>query len=322
MSLSDTCLKLPRGAVMADVAGTALTEQEKQRLCHPLVGGVILFKRNFESKDQLAALVKEIKALRQPELVVGVDQEGGRVQRFVDGFTRLPPMRHLGECYDREGAAAALVWAEEIGTTLASELKSCGVDISFTPVLDLDWGRSGVIGDRSFHRSPQVVAELALALQKGLNAAGMKSCGKHFPGHGYAEADSHLALPTDERDFAAIWQEDLLPFRQLIENGMAAVMPAHIVYTQMDTQTAGFSRFWLQEVLRGKLGFQGAIFSDDLTMAGAAAAGSIGERARRALEAGCDILLVCNRPDLVDELLENLAWTPPARDVWQPLLGV
>lgn len=296
---------LPRGPVMADVAAYHLTEEEKQRLLDPAVGGVILFRRNFENVSQLKALVQEIKAVRTPELIIAVDHEGGRVQRFIDGFTRLPAMSVLGEIWDNEGEEAACAQAEQVGWVLATELSTCGIDLSFTPVLDLDWGQCAVIGNRSFHRDANIVTQLALALQKGLNKGGMKSCGKHFPGHGFVKGDSHHVLPCDERSREELEAADLIPFRALSQAGMAAVMPAHVVYPQTDNQPAGFSEKWLKQILRQEIGFNGVIFSDDLTMEGACGVGGIKERAHLSFEAGCDIVLVCNRPDLVDELRDS-----------------
>lgn len=290
---------------MADVQAFHLTDEEKQRLLDPAIGGVILFRRNFESVEQLKALIREIKVLRSPELIVAVDHEGGRVQRFIHGFTRLPAMNVLGQLWDREGEAVAKMLAEQVGWVLATELSACGVDVSFTPVLDLDWGKCAVIGNRSFHHDAHVVTELALALQKGLNLGGMKSCGKHFPGHGFVEGDSHLTQPQDNRCLADLQAADMVPFRQLSGAGMAAVMPAHVVYPQIDAKPAGFSEKWLQQILRQDMGFNGVIFSDDLTMEGAGSVGGIKERAANAFAAGCDIALVCNRPDLVDELCED-----------------
>lgn len=296
---------IPRGPVMADVQAFRLNEEEKQRLIDPAVGGVILFRRNFENINQLKELVKEIKALRTPELIIAVDHEGGRVQRFINGFTRLPAMNVLGGIWDKEGAEAAKRQAEQTGWVLATELSACGIDLSFTPVLDLNWGQCAVIGNRSFHADAEVVSELALALQKGLNRGGMKSCGKHFPGHGFVEGDSHHTLPQDDRTLAELEAADIVPFGRLSAAGMAAVMPAHVVYPAIDAQPAGFSATWLKTILRRKIGFNGVIFSDDLTMEGAVGAGSIKNRARLSFEAGCDIVLVCNRPDLVDELREG-----------------
>jgi beta-N-acetylhexosaminidase len=299
---------LPRGPVMLDVAGTALTDEERERLGDPLVGGVILFARNFTGSEQLAALTAEIRALREPALVIAADHEGGRVQRFrSDGFTRLPPMRALGRLWD-DDHVAALEAARATGFVLAAELIAHGVDLSFTPVLDLDYGGSRVIGDRAFHRDPQVVATLAAALVAGLADAGMACVGKHFPGHGYVEADSHHEIPIDPRDFDAVWAADIAPYRHRLGRLLAGVMPAHVIYANIDAQPAGFSAFWLQDVLRGRLAFGGAIFSDDLTMEGACVAGDIVARARAAHAAGCDMVLVCNRPDLAAELLDR--WAP------------
>lgn len=298
---------LPLGPVMCDVAGFSLTKEERQRLCHPLVGGVILFRRNFESPEQLAALTREIHALRSPTLIVAVDHEGGRVQRFLAGFTRLPPMRALGEQWGRD-QADGLELAHQTGYVLASELLAHGVDLSFTPVLDLDYGRSAVIGDRAFSGDPQVTAALAQALVAGLSEAGMGAVGKHFPGHGWAEADSHVGIPRDERSFDLIWEQDIAPYRDRLGQQLSGVMPAHVIYEQVDSKPAGFSPFWLQSVLRDRLGFGGVIFSDDLTMEGASVAGDVVARASAAHEAGCDMVLVCNRPDLADELLAR--WSP------------
>jgi beta-N-acetylhexosaminidase len=300
-------VSLPLGPVMLDVAGTALSVEERQTLVHPLVGGVILFARNYTDPAQLAALTAEIKALRTPALVVTVDHEGGRVQRFRRGFTRLPAMGRLGGLWDRD-REAALAAARHTGYVLAAELLAHGVDLSFTPVLDLDYGTSRVIGDRGFHREPAVVAALAEALVAGLADAGMGAVGKHFPGHGWAAADSHLEIPVDERPFAALWAADLLPYRRGLLGRLAGIMPAHVIYPHMDGRPAGFSPFWLQEVLRGRLGFRGVIFSDDLTMEGATVAGDIVARAQAAQGAGCDMVLVCNRPDLAGELLAR--WQP------------
>ncbi|MDD5250536.1 MAG: beta-N-acetylhexosaminidase [Rhodocyclaceae bacterium] len=288
------------GPLMIDVAGTLLSDLDRERLRHPLVGGVILFSRNYESPAQLEALCAEIHVLRR--LPIAVDHEGGRVQRFREGFTRLPAMRRLGAWWDDEPQAACAA-AQAIGFVLAAELRALGVDLSFAPVLDLDWERSGVIGDRAFHRDPRAVIALAGSLIAGLRAAGMACCGKHFPGHGWVEADSHVAIPVDERrlgDMAA----DMQPYREL---QLDAVMPAHVIYAQVDSRPAGFSPLWIEK-LRQELGFEGVIFSDDLSMAGASVAGDIVARAEAAWGAGCDMLLVCNAPDAVGELLER--WHP------------
>ncbi|MDD2722252.1 MAG: beta-N-acetylhexosaminidase [Gallionella sp.] len=298
------------GPVMLDVVGTRLTAEDEARLKHPLVGGVILFKRNYESPAQLAELTAVIHALRPTPLLISVDHEGGRVQRFREGFTRIPPMRELGRIWDHHPQRARHL-AQQTGYVLAVELRGCGVDFSFTPVLDMDYGQSSVIGDRAFHSDPQAIAELAHNLLLGLQQGGMHSVGKHFPGHGFVAADSHLAIPVDERAFVDIEMADLVPFRQMVDFGLTAVMPAHVIYPAVDNRPAGFSPVWLKEVLRGQLGFEGCIFSDDLSMEGATVAGGIVERAAAALNAGCDMVLVCNRPDLADELLAGLHWQMP-----------
>ncbi|MDD4927895.1 MAG: beta-N-acetylhexosaminidase [Gallionella sp.] len=295
------------GPVMLDVSGTELTSEDEARLMHPLVGGVILFKRNYESVSQLARLTAAIHALRPSPLLISVDHEGGRVQRFREGFTRIPPMRELGRIWDAQPQRARHL-AHQTGFVLALELRGCGIDFSFTPVLDVDYGQSGVIGDRAFHSDPQAIAELAHSLLQGMKQGGMHTVGKHFPGHGYVAADSHLAVPVDERRFVDIEFSDLIPFRQMINFGLTAVMPAHVIYPAVDSRPAGFSPVWLKEVLRGQLGFEGCIFSDDLSMEGATVAGGIVQRASAALNAGCDMVLVCNKPELADELLSGLHW--------------
>ncbi|MEO1765645.1 beta-N-acetylhexosaminidase [Thiobacter aerophilum] len=296
---------------MLDLSGTELGPEERERLRHPLVGGVILFARNYASPAQLAELTRAIHALREPRLLIGVDHEGGRVQRFREGFTPIPPMRRLGEVWDAHPQAARRL-AHQVGYVLAAELRACGVDFSFTPVLDLDWGTSGVIGDRAFHRHPQAVSELAHALMLGMKAAGMAAVGKHFPGHGHVAADSHLAVPVDERERADLDLADLIPFRQMIDYGLPAIMPAHVIYPRVDARPAGFSPVWLQQILRAELGFTGAIFSDDLSMEGASVAGDVVARARAALTAGCDMVLVCNDPQAAQAVLNRLDWTQPA----------
>lgn len=293
------------GPVMLDVAGLELAPEERERLRHPLAGGVIFFSRNYQSPQQLKALVDDIHAVRNPPLLVAVDHEGGRVQRFRDGFTHLPPVAEFGALY-QENAKRALRLAETAGWLMAAELRAVGVDFSFAPVLDVDRGVSRVIGDRAFHASPEVVAELAHAYMTGMHRAGMSAVGKHFPGHGGVEADSHVAIPVDERRYEDIAMEDILPFERMIRFGLEGVMPAHVIYSRVDPNPAGFSRFWLQQVLRGELDFEGVIFSDDLSMEGAKVAGGVVARARAALAAGCDMVLVCNDPQAAGELLDGL----------------
>lgn len=290
---------------MLDLAGAALTGEERERLLHPLTGGVILFTRNFSSIAQLKALVEEIHSLREPRLLVATDQEGGRVQRFREDFTQLPPARQLGRIYDRD-RGRALHLAEISGWLMAAELRAVGIDFSFAPVLDLDHGVSGVIGDRAFHGDPQAVAELAYHYMLGMRDAGMAAVGKHFPGHGGVEADSHTALPVDDRPKNAIFDRDLCPFEYLIRRGLEGVMPAHVVYREADLNPAGFSAYWLRDVLRGQLQFDGVIFSDDLHMAAAETAGGYGRRAEVALMAGCDVALICNCAEGAAELLDYL----------------
>jgi beta-N-acetylhexosaminidase len=298
---------------MLDVAGSALTEADRRRLCHPLAGGVILFARNYQSPAQLLELTREIGALREPRLLIGVDQEGGRVQRFRAGFTAIPPMRNLGRVWD-EAPDRACAAAQAAGALIAAELSACGVDFSFAPVLDLDYGASRAIGDRALHADPRGVAALAAALASGLRGQGVRAVGKHFPGHGFAVEDSHVDCPTDTRTLAQIEARDLVPYRQLIAAGaLGAVMPAHVVYPAVDERPAGFSPIWLQDILRGELGFDGLIFSDDLSMHAAGVAGGAVERARAALRAGCDMVLLCNRPEAADELLAGLSWTVPSQ---------
>lgn len=291
------------GPVMLDVVGTRLSEDDIRRIRHPLTGGVILFARNYENREQLCELTEAIHEAR-PGVLIAVDHEGGRVQRFkTDGFTKLPAMSKLGQLWDRDVLEATRA-ATDIGFVLAAELRACGVDLSFTPVLDLDYGQSDVIGDRAFHRDARVVTMLAKSLNHGLALAGMANCGKHFPGHGYAEADSHVAIPVDERDLGNILEEDAAPYGWL-GLGLAAVMPAHVIYPKVDKQPAGFSKKWLS-ILRKDMGFEGVIFSDDLSMEGASVAGSVVDGAHAALAAGCDMVLICNSPNKADALLEGL----------------
>jgi beta-N-acetylhexosaminidase len=316
----------PHAPVVLDIAGLALDADDRRRIAHPLTGGLILFARNWQDRRQLTELNAEIKSLR-PDMLICVDHEGGRVQRFrTDGFTELPPMRALGELWMRDadgpgsGALAATDAATAAGYVLAAELRACGVDLSFTPVLDLDHGPSGVIGDRAFHRDPRVVALLAKSLMHGLLLAGMANCGKHFPGHGYAHGDSHHELPIDERALAALLADDARPYEWL-GMSLASVMPAHVVYPAVDALPAGFSARWLKDILRLQLGFTGAVFSDDLSMEGAKVAGGHLDAALAALGAGCDMVLLCNQSldggAAVDALLDGLARA--ARDGrWEP----
>ena len=306
--LSRRSRNLPPGPVVVDVQGLHLTDAERRRLRHPLVGGVILFARNYQSPGQLRALTDEIHACRTPPLLVAVDHEGGRVQRFREGFSAIPAMRTLGERWDQDVLAACRE-ATDIGRKMGEELRAVGVDFTFAPVLDLDWGRSSVIGTRAFHSDPRVVAMLARCLTHGLLLAGMANCGKHFPGHGFADADSHVAMPVDERSLDEILADDAAPYAWL-GAALTAVMPAHVIYPQVDRKPAGFSKRWLQTILRRRLGFDGLILSDDVTIEAATVAEGITARATAALKAGCDMVLVCNRLDLADELLASLE--PPA----------
>jgi beta-N-acetylhexosaminidase len=313
----------PHAPVVLDIAGPSLDANDRRRLAHPLTGGLILFARHFESRAQLTRLVAEAKAIR-PDLLVCVDHEGGRVQRFkTDGFTHLPPMRRLGELWMHDPMLATNA-ATAVGCVLASELRACGVDFSFAPVLDLDHGNSSVIGSRAFHRDARVTTLLAKSLIQGLLQAGMAHCGKHFPGHGFIKADSHLATPVDKRSRRALMADDAKPYEWLSAT-LASVMPAHVTYPKVDSRPAGFSRIWLQDILRGKLGFTGAIFSDDLSMEGARVvdgrAVSATEAALAALQAGCDLVLLCNQSGVqagapVDALLDGLG-TALAEGRWQ-----
>jgi beta-N-acetylhexosaminidase len=293
------------GPVMLDLQGLSLTPDEKDKLTHPAAGGLILFSRNYESPQQLMNLVGEIRAAR-PEILIAVDHEGGRVQRFREGFTRLPPAARYRETADGQPEISEVA-AESAGWLMAAELRSVDIDFSFAPVLDVDSGISDIIGNRAFSSNPFEAATLARAFARGMRRAGMACVGKHFPGHGGVAEDSHLALPIDHRRLEEIENRDLLPFRTLIEFGLEGIMPAHVVYAGVDGRPAGFSPFWIQEVLRRRLGFDGTVFSDDLSMAGAAFAGNYVDRARLALEAGCDMVLVCNMPDAAGEVLESLA---------------
>lgn len=300
------------GPVMMDLAATEMSAAEQELLENPLVGGVILFTRNFESIEQITALVQRIHALRSPHLLVAVDHEGGRVQRFHDGFTRIPPASVFGRIF-RNDPDKARKYAEQAGWLLAAELRAIGVDFSFAPVLDLAHGVSGVIGDRAYHSRPDVVATLAYAAMRGMLRAGMHAVGKHFPGHGGVAEDSHLALPVDHRELDALLKEDIVPFAKMIANDLSGIMPAHVIYDKVDSRPAGYSRIWLQQILRQQLNFQGVIFSDDLSMEAAGVAGGYGERAQQALQAGCDMVLVCNHPEGVAEVVEHLqGYSSPA----------
>jgi len=317
--------------VVLDIAGTALDADDRRRLQHPLTGGLILFARNWRDRMQLTELTAQIKSIR-PDVLICVDHEGGRVQRFrTDGFTHLPPMRVLGEMWMRDGkggtgsgALKATDAATAAGHVLGAELRACGVDMSFTPVLDLDHGASAIIGDRAFHRDPRVATLLAKSLMHGLLLAGMKNCGKHFPGHGYVELDSHVDLPVDKRSLKTILADDVKPYEWL-STSLAGVMPAHIVYEKVDTNPAGFSARWLKDILRQQLGFTGAIFSDDLSMRGARRIGGVevtyAEAAGVALNAGCDLVLLCNQSPNggkpVDALLDELLAAQAAHGTWQ-----
>jgi beta-N-acetylhexosaminidase len=299
------------GPVMLDLQGTELTPEERELLVHPNVGGVILFARNYQSLEQLARLTAEIHALRRPELVIATDQEGGRVQRFREGFTPLPAMHQLGRQYDLDHERA-LALAEACGWLMAAELRAAGVDLSFAPVLDLDYGLSEVIGDRAFHRDAETVGRLAGRFAAGMRHAGMAAVAKHFPGHGGVAADSHQTLPEDRRPYADLL-DDMRPYERLVAEGLGGVMAAHVVYSRLDRLPAGFSRWWLGNELRIRLRFQGAIFSDDLSMAGAAFAGTPEDRATLALNAGCDAVLICNDRPAAATVLEALGdWCEPA----------
>jgi beta-N-acetylhexosaminidase len=309
--------------LIIDIAGLSLTKTDRRRLKHPLVGGIILFARNWQDRAQLSALCRDIKKLRR-DLLICVDHEGGRVQRFkTDGFTHLPPMRALGEQWLKDPLAATNA-ASACGYVLAAELRACGVDFSFTPVLDLDYGESGVIGDRSFARDPRVATLLAKSLMHGLRSAGMASCGKHFPGHGFVKADSHTEIPVDRRSLKAILADDAAPYGWL-STTLDSVMPAHVIYPKVDSRPAGFSAKWLGDILRARLRFNGAVFSDDLSMAGARLIDgrevSYTEAAVTALNAGCDLVLLCNQSlgkgAAVDELIDGLS-EALLKGRWQP----
>jgi len=313
----------PHAPVVLDIAGTSLTKADRRRLKHPLTGGLILFARNWVDRRQLTDLTAEIKAVR-PDLLICVDHEGGRVQRFrSDGFTALPAMRVLGEMWMHDPLAATDA-ATALGFVLAGELRACGVDLSFTPVLDLDHGGSSVIGDRAFHRDARVVTLLAKSVMHGLLRAGMAHCGKHFPGHGFVKADSHVAVPVDKRSLKTILADDARPYEWL-STSLAGVMPAHVIYPKVDHRPAGFSERWLKDILRGQFAFTGAIFTDDLSMEGArhldGATLTYAEAAALALQAGCDLVLLCNQSldggAAIDALLAGLD-RAAEEGHWQP----
>jgi len=291
------------GPVMLDVEGLTLEKHEAEKINHPNTGAVILFSRNYQAPEQVAELIQNIRKARKGDILIAVDQEGGRVQRFKAGFTRLPPVSYY---------AKAPELAESAGWLMATELLSVGVDFSFAPVLDIDCGISQIIGDRSFSADAELTTQLASLFRKGMTAAGMAATGKHFPGHGAVALDSHLTLPIDNRDLETIRAKDFLPFKQLIKEGLEGIMPAHVLYPSIDPNPAGFSSFWIQEILRKELSFNGTVFSDDLSMAGAAFAGDFSDRARLAQQAGCDMLLVCNNPVAAEQVLESLPITQDA----------
>lgn len=314
-------LMIPLGPVMVDVAGTELSDDERIRLAHPSVGAVILFARNYQDKHQVAALIKDIKSVRTPALLVAVDQEGGRVQRFQDGFTKLPATQYFGELWQADKQTAP-IRAFESAYTMASELIAVGVDFSFAPVFDVTSEDSDVIGDRCFHSDPNIAAELLGAYIDGMHVAGMVAIAKHFPGHGGVSGDSHHCLPQDCRAIEQVREHDLIPYKVLVDE-IQGVMTAHVLFDQCDEQIPTYSSFWLQNILRQELGFDGVIFSDDLTMQGAIDAveqsgdgkgggntDSIVVSAQRAIYAGCDMVLVCNKPELADELLAGLEFQP------------
>ena len=296
---------MPIGSLMLDLEGTQITSEEKELLQHPMTGGVIYFTRNYESANQITELSREILRIAGENILISVDHEGGRVQRFRPEFTELPAIAGLGKAY-QENPNDALLLARKAGWLMSAEVRAVGIDFSFAPVLDLDYGVSQVIGDRSFHRDPLVVVALAEAYIKGMRDTGMASTGKHFPGHGAVEVDSHLGIPIDTRSKEEIWADDIIPFSKLTKKGLNAVMPAHVIYENIDKNPAGFSPYWLQDVLRKELDFDGVIFSDDLSMEGASVVGGYTERAEAALEAGCDMILVCNTRKGAIEVLDNV----------------
>ncbi len=293
------------GPLMVDLEGTSIGETEKDLLRQPEVGGVILFTRNFESVEQITDLVEQIHNLKSPKILVAVDHEGGRVQRFHEGFSKIPAAAIYAKTAKNDLQTSRQL-AEDAGWLMAVELRACGIDFSFAPVLDLAHGLSGVIGDRAFHSKPATVATLAYAFMHGMNKAGMQAVGKHFPGHGGVVEDSHVAMPVDHRELEELLRTDIVPFENMIENKLAAIMPAHVIYDKVDDKPAGYSSFWIENILRQRLGFQGVVFSDDLSMEAAGVVGGFGERADAALTAGCDMALVCNHLDGAIEAAEYI----------------
>ena len=295
------------GPLMIDVEGLTLTDEDVTRITHPMVGGIILFARNYKDAAQLKTLTDAIRKIRGHDFLIAVDHEGGRVQRFKEGFTTIPPMRKLGEIWDKDSNKANHL-AFLIGQTIATELRVFDIDFSFTPVLDIDYSESTVIRDRAFHGNIETIKALASSLLEGLKEGGMHGVGKHFPGHGYIKTDSHLSISEDKRALDEIESKDMSIFISLIKQGLNAVMPSHVLYSAVDEHPAGFSRFWLKSQLREKYHFQGAIFSDDMSMKGAMLGGEMKDRLLKALDAGCDMVLLCNSPQLVDEVLSQLHW--------------
>ena len=295
------------GPLMIDVEGLTLTDEDVTRITHPMVGGIILFARNYKDAAQLKTLTDAIRKIRGHDFLIAVDHEGGRVQRFKEGFTTIPPMRKLGEIWDKDSNKANHL-AFLIGQTIATELRVFDIDFSFTPVLDIDYSESTVIRDRAFHGNIETIKALASSLLEGLKEGGMHGVGKHFPGHGYIKTDSHLSISEDKRALDEIESKDMSIFISLIKQGLNAVMPSHVLYSAVDEHPAGFSRFWLKSQLREKYHFQGAIFSDDMSMKGAILGGEMKDRLLKALDAGCDMVLLCNSPQLVDEVLSQLHW--------------
>ena len=290
------------GPIMMDVSGLTLTQIEEIQLAKPSIGGVILFSRNFESINQVKQLISSIRAVNS-NILISVDHEGGRVQRFKEGFTHLPAMSKLGELYDKN-PKKAIKYACSCGFILAYELLEIDVDFSFAPVLDMDYDNSSVIGDRAFHSNPDVIIKLAQALIKGMHRAGMKCVGKHFPGHGYVSLDSHLDLPIDDRPAKEVYQ-DMATFKGLVDEGLDAVMPAHVIYSKVDDKPAGFSNVWIEDILKNKLGFDGVVFSDDLSMQGALFIENIKDRVKISLDSGCDMVLICNHPEMLLEVIDQ-----------------